>query len=40
MISEFNDNLKIITKKEYIKIFSTMAEIFESSLVEFFPKIL
>ena len=40
MISDFKDQLKLMAKKEYIKIFSMMAEIFESSLVDFFPKIL
>ena len=39
LISEQNDHQKITTKRELLRIFIIIAEIFESNLIEFLPKI-
>ena len=39
-LTEPNDHTKITAKKEYIKLFGTMAEIFEEKILDYLPRIL
>ena len=39
-LSEPNDYNKTTTKKEYIKLFGLMAEIYEEKILDYFPRIL
>lgn len=39
-LSEPSDHNKTTTKKEYIKLFGLMAEIFEEKILDFLPRIL
>jgi len=40
LLSEENEHIKKSTKKEYIKMYGIIAEIFSKNVLEFFPKIL